>query len=194
METNGIDYRELGAQDFLQVFKSASTQIRGRYGITIKKLATSLQVTGDFDGTTISVRKDMDEELQLFILLHLFGHTVQFNSSEELRRIGLSVYGPGNISEETLEAIRAYERNASRYALWLLHEIGVINLDQWVSDWSNADMEYLIELYKTGAKYELSLEFLVTYKAKYIKYGSELLTPLAVPPFTPKQWESRFSF
>ena len=45
--------------------------------------------TGDLDGSTILVDYDLDAEEALFILVHLFGHTVQWNVSPADRELGL---------------------------------------------------------------------------------------------------------
>ena len=48
--------------------------------------------------------------------------------------------------------VDAYERDASRYGLSLLHEVGVHDLDGWLSDFSACDRTYLEHFYRTGEK------------------------------------------
>lgn len=140
--------------------------------------------TGDFDGARIAIDFDQDLEMAFFVLVHLFGHTVQWNISEEFRRIGRET-SVGK-SDEELAAIYGYERDATRYSLSLMHETGVTDLDQWVSDWWRADWLYLSHFYKTGEKLDV--------KALVKPGASERLTPLPIPPFTPQHWVSRWSF
>ena len=84
--------------------------------------------TGDLDGEKILVDYDIDAEDALFILVHLFGHTVQWNVSEKDRELGLlEVKSPTN---ELLSQLERYERDAARYSLQLFHEAGITDLDQ----------------------------------------------------------------
>ncbi len=189
-----FDYRFLGEGAFETFFHVVLDTVREDYKIVVAQSQLPMSVTGDFDGERIVVRADMSWEMKLFILLHLFGHTVQFCTSEQLRKIGMTTYQPQDINDETLRVIRDYEQMAGRYGLWLLHKCRLLFLDQWASDWSNGDLNYLVELYTTGKKYELTGEFLKEYKSHYIKFGSPSIKPLAVPNFLPKKWESRFSF
>ena len=67
--------------------------------------------TGDFDGASIQVDYDQDLEMALFVLIHLFGHTVQWNVSDTLRHLGQASQTGGK-SDEELRLIYAYERDA----------------------------------------------------------------------------------
>ena len=140
--------------------------------------------TGDFDGLKIEIDHDQDLDSALFVLVHLFGHTVQWNISAEYRELGADLsIGKG---EDVLMKILDYEKNATRYSLQLMHDVGVKDLDQWVSDYFAADWKYLAHYYRTGVK----LDF-----RKLIEPGKgALLTPLKIPPFKPQKWISRWSF
>ena len=90
--------------------------------------------TGDLDGSSILVDYDLDAEEALFILVHLFGHTVQWNVSPNDRALGLlEVRNP---SAELLASLARYEVDAARYSLQLFHEAGVRDLDQWLADFA----------------------------------------------------------
>lgn len=169
---------------FKEAYDRAERRIEERYGIPVHISDVLDPNTGDFDGMRILVDYDQDIESALFVLIHLFGHTVQWNISAEYRAIGhdLSI-GKG---EEELARIYDYEKNATRYSLSLLHEAGVSDLDRWVSDWWHADWRYLAHYYRTGEK----LEF-----RSLLRPGEgEVLTPLAIPEFKPTKWISRWSF
>jgi hypothetical protein len=132
----------------------------------------------------IEVDHDQDLDSALFVLVHLFGHTVQWNISEEYRALGADLsIGKG---EDVLNKILEYEKNATRYSLQLMHDVGVKDLDQWVADYFAADWKYLQHYYRTGEK----LDF-----RKLIQPGKgTLLTSLAIPEFKPQKWMSRWSF
>ncbi len=169
-------------------FKSAYDlvvrRIEARYHIPVSISDVLDPNTGDFDGLRILVDYDQDLESALFVVAHLFGHTVQWNISAEYREVGhdLSI-GKG---PEQLAKIYDYEKNATRMSLQLMHEAGITDLDQWLSDWWAADWRYLEHYYKTGEK----LDF-----RKLLEPGKATpLTPIAIPEFTPQKWLSRWSF
>ncbi len=169
---------------FRDAYARVEKHVEDRYGLPVSISDVLDPNTGDFDGMTIAVDFDQELDSALFVLVHLFGHTVQWNLSEEYRRLGADLaIGKG---EEELRKIRVYERDATRYSLQLLHDVGVHDLDRWVSDWWHADYRYLEHYYRTGEK----LDF-----RSLLRPGEgELLTPLPIPPFTPQRWISRWSF
>ena len=170
--------------DFKTAFDLVERRIEDRYSIPVSISDVLDPNTGDFDGVKIMVDYDQDMESALFVLVHLFGHTVQWNISAEYRAIGTDLsIGKG---EEELRKIHEYEKNATRYSLQLLHDVGVKDLDRWVSDWWGADWKYLAHYYRTGEKLDTR---------SLIEPGkAELLTPLTIPQFTPQKWMSRWSF
>lgn len=170
--------------DFQTAFNKVELLLEQRYGIGVSISDVLDPNTGDFDGTHIKIDYDQDLEMALFVLVHLFGHTVQWNISAEFRAIGLET-SPGK-SDEMLAKIYDYERDATRYSMRLLHDAGVTELDRWVSDWWQADWEFLVHFYRTGEKLD-SRKLLVAGKG-------ELLTPLDIPPFELQRWVSRWSF
>jgi hypothetical protein len=165
------------------VYDTVERHVEERYGIPVSISDVLDPNTGDFNGVEIKLDHDQDLDSALFVLVHLFGHTVQWNLSEEYRRLGADVR-PG-ASEDELARILDYERDASRHSLALLHECGVRDLDQWLSDWWMADWRYLAHFYRTGEK----LDF-----RSLLAPGSATLTPLAIPPFQPQKWISRWAF
>jgi len=66
----------------------------------------------------LGVREPSPEEA-VFTLVHLFGHTVQWNLDEKLRLLGLANSG---VKQEDLSRIYQYERQASQLGLALLQE------------------------------------------------------------------------
>src|ERR1700679_83848 len=53
-----------------------------KYGFTIEYRDLEPPRTGIFDGLKITIDPDIDFEMQCFILLHLFGHSVQWVSPD----------------------------------------------------------------------------------------------------------------
>lgn len=170
--------------DFRAVFNRVVPVIEKTYGIEVTISDVVDPNTGDFDGQRILVDYDQDLELALFVLVHLFGHTVQWNVSEAHRNLGLNV-AVGKTAEE-MAAIHEYEQGATRLGIALLHEAGVRDMDGWASDWWRADYAYLLHFYATGEKLDVR---------GLLEPGSgQPLAPLPIPRFTPQRFASRWSF
>jgi hypothetical protein len=163
------------------VFNLAERHVERRYGIPIVISDVPNPFTGDLDGAEIRIDHDLSIEDALFILIHLFGHTVQWNQSEEARTIGQKVLE--SPSAEQLAALERYEREACRYSLALLHEVGVRELDQWVADFAACDFAYLRHFYTTKEKRPFR---------EFWRDGQPLLEPLKIPEFHPTRWVSRW--
>ena len=119
----------------------------------------------------ILVDYDLDAEEALFILVHLFGHTVQWNVSPADRALGLlEVREP---SDELLASLARYEVDAARYSLQLFHEAGVHDLDQWLANFVACDIAYLMHFYRTGEKR--------AFRSFWVD-GAPPLSPLEIPP------------
>lgn len=164
------------------VFDRVERLIEERWEIPVRISDVPNPFTGDLDGAHILVDHDLEIEDALFIVIHLFGHTVQWNVSARAREIGLAK-PDASWTEATLAELAAYEREACRYSLQLLHDAGVRDLDQWVSDFAACDTAYLLHFYRTGEKRPFRA---------FWRDGAPLLAPLAIPPFTPARWLGRF--
>jgi hypothetical protein len=165
---------------FREAFAIVEKHIERRYGLPVVITDVPDPFTGDLDGASILVDHDLEAEDALFILAHLFGHTVQWNVSPSARMLGLiEVRAP---SEQLLDELAAYEQDAARYSLQLFHDAGVRDLDQWLSDLAACDVSYLLHFYRTGEK----LPF-----RSFWKDGTPLIAPLSIPPFHPTRWVTR---
>jgi len=163
------------------VFDHLEPLIEKRWGIPVVVTDVPNPFTGDLDGERILVEYDLDVEDAVFILIHLFGHTVQWNVSEQAREIGFARRAVW--TEEQLREVADYELQACRYSLQLLHDAGIRDLDQWVSDFAACDTAYLMHFYKTGEKRAFR---------SFWQDQARLLEPLAIPKFQPTRWISRY--
>jgi hypothetical protein len=163
-------------------FRRARDKIEG-YGVRVYIGDVKDPNTGIFDGSEIGIDYANDLEMSLFVLVHLFGHTVQWNTVAAYRTIDTRVK-PG-AQPEYIEESRVYELNASRYGLQLLHEAGIDDRDQWISDWRASDWKYLSTYYATG-KLPPWDECRST--------GHEHIEALAIPAFTPHRYYTRYAF
>ncbi|HEX2202029.1 MAG TPA: hypothetical protein VHG91_01970 [Longimicrobium sp.] len=163
-----------------EIFNVLEKTIERRWGIPITVRDVPEPFTGDLDGAIIDVDYDLPIDEAVFILLHLFGHTVQWNVDDRMREVGLlPVRDP---TDELLAQIEAYEREAARYSVQLLHELGIHDLDQWLADFTSADVEYLLHFYRTGEKLPIEQVW---------RDGEPPIVPTPIPAFHPTRWISR---
>jgi hypothetical protein len=82
-----------------------------------------------------------------------------------------------------------YERQATRYSVQLIHQCGIKDMDQWLSDWREADWKWLSHFYTTGEKLDQK-----EVKSWVIPGSATILLPLAIPEFEPQTFVSRWAF
>lgn len=179
--TSGWTERE---RRFKGAYDAVAHEIEVRWGIPVVIGDVVNPNTGDFNGAEILLDYELDIEMALFVMAHLFGHTAQWATDEAARELGTR-YASVAPPAEVLPKIRDYERDASRLAIRLFHDAGVTDLDGWLSDWAAADWGYLEHFYRTGEKAD--------FRAFY-RPGGPVLDPMPIPSFEASRWVSRFSF
>ncbi len=105
---------------------------------------------GDLDGVRIWIASALDDEEELFNVLHLIGHSVQWNVDKELRSLGSVLHLKPD--DDILYKLQQYEWEANCYGLFILHRLEVFDLDEWLYKEYTEDMYYLTHFYKTGEK------------------------------------------
>ena len=170
------------AVDYRAIFEALVQHIEWVYSLKVNVGPVTGSYTGQFDGKELWVDLDHDPEEAVFILVHLFGHTVQWNLDEKLRELGLAVSG---VKAEDLPRIYQYERQASQLGLALLEETGEFRLARWLSDCFGADWKFLAHFYRTGEKLRFE---------RCEGADEPLLSPLPIPRFVPQRWPPRGSF
>ena len=136
---------------------------------------------GDLDGKTIFIGKNLSPEEKVFNLLHLAGHSIQWNVDELLRTLGSELYR--NPDDELLLRLQSYEWQANCYALSVLHKAGQFNLDKWLTRKYIVDMLYLTHFYKTGEKLKRIMQVARAYPFRRELESKE------IPSFTPNASE-----
>jgi len=131
-------------------------------------------LTGDLNGIEIDIDCAVTPEQRLFLLAHLFGHTVQWNVDPGLFELGRRYRPP--VEERLFPQIIEYESEAARYGLSLLHEVGIREMDSWFSAYTACDQAYLLHFYRTGER----ADFRSLWSGQ-----APLLEPKPVPQFTP---------
>lgn len=137
---------------------------------------------GDLDGKTIYISKRLSKEEKLFNILHLTGHTIQWNSNPKMFKLGNKLHKKPSV--KLLAKLQKYEWDANRIGLSILHKAGILHLDDWLLNLVKIDMTLLTYYYKTGKKSLISQLNLYPYKNKKFK-------PKSIPEFTAKKLSNR---
>ena len=139
--------------------------------------------TGIFDGLRIVVDPDVRFEMQCFLLLHLFGHSVQWVAPS----IEHKLHDLQNTSDRVrfMRVLHEYEYEAAGFGMTLLHEAGVITLDQWYSDFVQTDWQYVEKFYETDALPDWTT---------CVASGCPMIAAVPIPELRHRQVEVRFAF
>jgi hypothetical protein len=161
---------------FVEYCAKMQAHLKQAYHVNVVTRAIPDPLTGDLDGLEIHIDPAVSPEPRLFLLAHLFGHTVQWNISPRAFELGRLLHPP--VNDVLLPRIMEYEQEAASFALAMFHEIGITGVDQWFSDYSACDMAYLKHYYRTGEK--RSFQSLWRDNAPRIE-------PKPIPPFSPSK-------
>jgi hypothetical protein len=154
-----------------------------KYGFAIEYRDLEPPRTGIFDGLRIVLDPDVDFEMQCFILLHLFGHSVQWVAPSLQHKLEALQHTPDR--DAFMGVLQGYEFEAARYGRQLMAEAGADDLDQWYSDFVGTDWKYVERYYQTYA---------LPPWQDCIVQGQPLIDPLPIPPLKHRQVEVRFAF
>jgi hypothetical protein len=162
-------------------FKATSAIVK--YGFAIEYRDLELPRTGIFDGLRISIDPDVDFEMQCFILLHLFGHSVQWTAPS----LADKLTSLKDTSDKTvfMRTLHAYEYQAARFGMQLMREIGVNDLDQWYSDFVGTDWHYVEKYYETDT---------IPPWGECVVHNQPIVEPQPIPPIELRQVEVRYAF
>jgi hypothetical protein len=154
-----------------------------RYGFAIDFRALEAPKTGIFDGLRITVDPAVELETRCFVLVHLFGHSVQWVAPSI--EASLDALTDAEDLGHFLEALHDYEFAAAGYGQQLLHEAGLMELDRWFSDFVETDWRYVETYYRTGQIAPLR---------SCLAGGCLLIKPTIIPTLRHRQVEVRFAF
>jgi hypothetical protein len=153
------------------------------YGFEIEFRALEPPKTGIFDGLRIAVDPAVDFETRCFVLIHLFGHSVQWVAPA--LESSLNALQHMEDHGRFIAALHDYEFAAAGFGLQLLHEAGFTELDQWFSDFVETDWRYVERFYLTGQIPSLR---------DCVAGGCRLVKPTRIPALRHRQVEVRFAF
>jgi hypothetical protein len=173
---------ELPSADMVDLWARISSGIV-KYGFVIEYRDLEPPRTGIFDGLRITIDPDVGFEMQCFLLLHLFGHSVQWVAPSLADTLG-ELQSTEDRSR-FLQVLHDYEFQAAGFGMQLMHERGVTRLDQWYSDFVESDWRYVERFYQTD-KIPPWTGCIVT--------GCPLIEPAPIPALRHRQVEVRFAF
>lgn len=172
----------LPAQRLVQLWGAVTSGVVKR-GFVLEYRDLEPPRTGIFDGLKIVIDPDVDFEMQCFVLLHLFGHSVQWVAPSLAPK--LDALQNTTDKERFLQVLREYEHEAAGFGLTLLAELGVRDLNDWFSDFVATDWRYVERYYR---------EDRIPPWKECIATGGPPIQPLPIPPLVHRQVEVRFAF
>jgi len=172
----------LPSNDMVALWREATSGIV-KYGFVIEYRDLEPPRTGIFDGLRIVIDPDVGFEMQCFLLLHLFGHSVQWVAPSIEHK--LADLQHTDDKGRFLQVLHDYEREAAGFAMQLMRERGVTTLDEWFGDFVETDWRYVERYYQTNT--------LPRWEDCIVR-GAGTITPSPIPPLTHRQVEVRFAF
>src|SRR5438105_4379669 len=108
-----------------------------KYGFAVEYRDLEPPRVGTFDGLRITIDPDHGFEMQCFVLLHLFGHSVQWVAPSLADKVALLQQTTDRAA--FMRVLHAYESEAAQYGMQLMREAGIGDLEQWFSDFATTD-------------------------------------------------------
>lgn len=173
------DYRVINESSFRQYYEVLNDYLLAKYNIAVyeSEVVDLDEFIGSFNGKNITVKKGLNFDHKLFLILHLFGHCVQWCGLNQEKYLDipetLPINNDGEVSPEKLNKLREYEAEAAGFAVQLLNDALNINLSQWFADWSHADWDYFVKITSLSNKPK-SLDL-------KIQFGTDLISPKMIP-------------
>jgi hypothetical protein len=181
-EVIGTRVGHMPTHDMVDLWVAVSSGIV-KYGFAIEYRDLEPPRTGIFDGQRVVIDPDVGFEMQCFLLLHLFGHSVQWVAPSLEHK--LDDLQNAQDRGRFMQALHDYEFEAAGFGLQLLHERGVAQHDQWYSDFVHTDWRYVERYYQTDQ---------LPRWADCVVSGCSIIQPQPIPPLKHRQVEVRFAF
>jgi hypothetical protein len=173
---------ELPSADMVDLWVRISSGIV-KHGFVIEYRDLEPPRTGIFDGLRIVIDPDVGFEMQCFLLLHLFGHSVQWVAPSLEHKLDALQHTEDR--QQFMRVLRAYELEAAGFAMQLMHQVGVTTLDQWFSDFVETDWRYVEGYYQTDK--------LPDWQSCIVR-DCALVTPAPIPELRHHEVQVRFAF
>jgi hypothetical protein len=173
---------QLPADDMVRLWIKVSSGIV-KHGFAIEYRDLEPPRTGIFDGLRIVIDPDVGFEMQCFLLLHLFGHSVQWVAPSLEQK--LTDLQHTQDRARFMHVLHDYEFEAAGFGMQLIHDVGVVQLDQWYSDFVETDWRYVERYYQTGR---------IPSWDECVVSNCSLIQPTPIPELRHRQVQVRFAF
>ena len=154
-----------------------------KHGFAVEYRDLEAPRTGIFDGLRIVIDPDNGFEMQCFLLLHLFGHSVQWVAPSIQHK--LHDLQSTQDRARFMQVLRDYEFEAAGFGMRLLHDLGITTLDHWYSDFVHTDWRYVERYYESNQ---------IPPWQECVVSGCPLIEPLPIPPLKHRRVDVRFAF
>ena len=154
-----------------------------KHGFTLEYRDLEPPRTGIFDGLRIVIDPDVGFEMQCFVLLHLFGHSVQWVAPSLAHKLDALQHTTDK--EQFMQVLHDYEYEAAEFGMQLMHQVGIMDLDGWYSDFVGTDWRYVERYYR---------EDRIPPWDQCVVGGAPLVRPSPIPALQHRQVEVRFAF
>lgn len=173
---------KLAPETLIDIWTRTSSRLV-KYGFLLELRDLEPPRTGIFDGLRIVIDPDVEFEMQCFVLLHLFGHSVQWIAPS--LEANLSALQSTPEKSRFMQVLHDYEHQAGRFGLTLLHEAGIHDQDAWYSDFVATDWRYVERYYETDQ---------IPPWDECLTSAAESIQPLEIPRLVSRQVEVRYAF
>jgi hypothetical protein len=154
-----------------------------KHGFAIEYRDLEPPRTGIFDGLRIVIDPDVGFEMQCFLLLHLFGHSVQWvapsleHKLEDLQHT--------EDKARFMRVLHDYEYEAAGFGMQLLRQVEVSHLDRWYCDFVATDWRYVERYYETDR---------LPPWEECVVSDAPPIAPIPLPVLKQRQVQVRFAF
>ena len=173
---------QMRPERLIEIWRRASSAIV-KYGFAIEYRDLEPPRTGIFDGRRLVIDPDVGFEMQCFILLHLFGHSIQWVApSIEYELTPLQTETDKTVF---LKILKDYEYKAAAFGRQLLDEVGLADVATWFHDFVATDWRYVERFY---------LEDRLVPWEECVIHGGPPIAPLPIPQLVHRDVEVRYAF
>jgi hypothetical protein len=163
-------------------------------GVSVTSRVMGLETTGVFDGLSITTNTAFEPETRCHNIAHSFGHIVQWSLDfprfhalyESLHAAKTNKAAAPWTLELALQHVRAYEEEASQYAVWLLEATDSSDAVGDFTNFARADIEAIVVFHRNGAA-PIWDRFFAEWNERVARGELHVqpFIPKPIPPFTP---------
>lgn len=153
------------------------------YGYEVREAELEKPKTGIFNGLAITLDQSQPAYLKVFILLHLFGHSVQWTAPAIEHKLEALQNTPDKA--EFMQVLHNYEYEAAQFAAKLLVDAGFPEYQGWLADFVETDWQYVKRYYETDRIPPLE---------DCVSLGQPLIEPGEIPEIQLRKVAVRFAF